>query len=502
MRGYTGRIVKMFLSRPSDKEKLARMADTLTTTAQLAINTIRTLAIDGVQRANSGHPGTPLALAPVAYALWNQHMRYDPMAPNWPVRDRFVLSCGHASMLLYATLHLAGVRRVDADGRATDDLAISLEDLENFRQLGSPCAGHPEYGAAAGIEMTTGPLGQGIATSVGMSIAAQWLAARYNRDEFELFGNDVYALCSDGDMMEGLGCEAASLAGHLKLSNLCWIYDDNHITIEGDTKLAFSEFVPGRFQALGWHTVTVADANDVGAILQALRDFRATHDRPTLIVVRSTIGYGSPNKANTAAAHGAPLGAEEVRLTKAALGWPEDATFYVPDEVRAHFASGIGRQGPQLRAAWAERFAAYRAAYPLEADQLETIWSGRLPEDWAAGIPHFDPDEKGLAMRVSSGKVLNSLAAKIPWLVGGSADLAPSNMTLLQADDAGHFEPANHAGRNLHFGIREHAMAAACNGMFLAGLRSYGGTFFVFSDYMRPSDATRSVDALWGFSMC
>ncbi len=463
------------------------MDETKANVAQWTINTIRALSMDAVQQARSGHPGTPMALAPVAYTLWNDVLRFDPASPSWPARDRFVLSCGHASMLLYSVLHLAGVKDVDSSGRATDRAAISLDDIKQFRQLGSRCAGHPEFGEAAGIEMTTGPLGQGIASSVGMAMAARWLAATYDTPDFELLGHNVYALCSDGDIMEGVGCEAASLAGHLKLANLCWIYDDNHITIEGDTDLAFSEFVPGRFQALGWHTVTVEDANDLDALRSAFEDFQQTHTRPTLIVVRSTIGYGSPNKANSAAAHGAPLGEKEVRLTKAALGLPENEQFAVPDEVMEHFAGGIGRRGADACGQWHERFQQYKQANPKAAAQLAMIWSGRLPEDWEAGIPTFDPDEKGMATRVSSGKVLNGLAPHLPWLIGGSADLAPSNMTRIDAEEAGEFQADHPGGRNVHYGVREHAMAAICNGMALSGLQPYCGTFFVFSDYMRPA---------------
>jgi transketolase len=462
------------------------MTETTMSIERLAIDTIRTLSMDGVQAANSGHPGTPMALAPVAYTLWNYRLRYDPAAPNWPARDRFVLSCGHASMLLYSMLHLAGVRAVGDDGQVTDQLAIGLEDLQNFRQLHSPCAGHPEYGEAAGIETTTGPLGQGVANSVGMAIAAQWYAARYNRPGFNLFGYNVFALCSDGDLMEGVSCEAASLAGHLKLSNLCWIYDDNSITIEGKTELAFSERVSKRFKGLGWSTVKVEDANDVAGLEAALQ-LAEKNDQPTLIIVKSVIGYGSPNKANTAGAHGSPLGPDEVRLTKAALGWPEDELFHVPPAVVDHFAQGIGQRGAREHQQWQEQWAEYSNAYPAEAAQLQAIWSGQLPEGWEAGIPTFQPDAKGMATRVSSGKVLNQLAPHLPWLVGGSADLAPSNMTLLNGDGDGHFQAGDYGGRNLHFGIREHAMAAACNGMALSGLKPYGGTFFVFTDYMRPA---------------
>lgn len=460
---------------------------------QLAINTIRTLSMDAVQQANSGHPGTPMALAPVAYALWSNTLRFDPTCPNWPTRDRFVLSCGHASMLLYSLLHLAGVKKQDAQGNATDQLAISLEDIKNFRQLGSPCAGHPEFGDAPGIETTTGPLGQGIGNSVGMAMSAKWLAARYNRPGFELFENNVYALCSDGDLMEGIGCEAASLAGHLKLSNLCWIYDDNKITIEGHTDLAFSEDVAKRFEALGWNTVCVTDANDLDAINGALQSFQSTDDRPTLIVLQSIIGYGSPNKANSHAAHGAPLGEEEIRLTKAAYGWPVDEKFLVPEEAAAHFAAQVGGRGQEAREAWQASFAEYEKAHGDLAKQLKAIWSGNLPAGWDDAIPTFPTDAKGMASRVSSGKVLNAIAERIPWLLGGSADLAPSNNTMLTFAGAGDFGADNYGGRNMHFGIREHAMASACNGMSLCGLRPYGGTFFVFTDYMRPSMRLASI---------
>lgn len=460
---------------------------------QLTINTIRTLSMDGVQQANSGHPGTPMALAPVSYALWSNALRFDPDCPNWPTRDRFVLSCGHASMLLYSLLHLAGVRRQDEQGNATDQPAISLEDIRNFRQLGSPCAGHPEFGDAPGIETTTGPLGQGIGNSVGMAMSAKWLAARYNRPGFELFENDVYALCSDGDLMEGIGCEAASLAGHLKLSNLCWIYDDNKITIEGHTDLAFSEDVAKRFEGLGWNTVRVTDANDLAAINAAFTSFQNTDDRPTLIVLQSIIGFGSPNKANTHTAHGAPLGEEEIRLTKEAYGWPADEKFLVPKEAAAHFAANVGSRGKAARQAWQASFAEYEKAHGDLAEQLQAIWSGNLPAGWDDAIPTFPADAKGMASRASSGKVLNAVAQQIPWLLGGSADLAPSNNTMLETAGAGDFGSDNYGGRNLHFGIREHAMAAACNGMSLGGLRAYCGTFFVFTDYMRPSMRLASI---------
>ena len=467
---------------------------TLTTgIEQLAINTIRTLSMDGVQKANSGHPGTPMALAPVTYQLWNHHLNYDPAAPHWPGRDRFILSCGHASMLLYSVLHLAGVKKVDKQGKLHDEPAISLDNLKNFRQWGSPCAGHPEFGDAAGIETTTGPLGQGVGNSVGMALASQWFAARYNRPGFELFGFHVYALCSDGDLMEGVANEAASLAGHLQLGNLTWIYDDNKITIEGETELAFSEDVATRFEGLGWNTLRVDDANDLPAIQRALDAAKRCTDKPTLIVLRSVIGFGSPNKANTHGAHGAPLGAEEVKLTKQAYGWPADAQFLVPPEVPSHFASGIGDRGAKAHQQWSAQFAAYEKAFPQEAGDLKAAWAGKLPAGWDQEIPVFPADAKGLATRVSSGKVLNGLAKHYPWLIGGSADLAPSTMTMLEFPDAGHFSSHNYAGRNLHFGIREHGMGAICNGMSLAGLRPYCATFFVFTDYMRPSMRLASI---------
>ncbi len=460
---------------------------------QLAINTIRTLAMDAVQKANSGHPGTPMALAPVTYAIWNHVLRYDPNHPSWPARDRFILSCGHASALLYSILHLTGVKKVDAGGEPSDKLAIGLEDIRNFRQFGSPCAGHPEYGDAAGIEMTTGPLGQGVATSVGMAMAAKWFASRYDRAGFDLFDHDVYVLCSDGDLMEGVGCEAASVAGHLKLSNLCWIYDDNHITIEGKTDLAFSENVAKRFEGLGWQTIAVDDANDVDALTSALQDFHNCEDRPTLIIVRSIIGYGSPNKADTHGAHGAPLGEDEVRLTKQAYGWPEDEHFLVPDGVKEHFAEELGQRGKVLYDTWAAKFAEYETAHPEAAADLKRIWAGQLPPGWDKDIPTFPADAKGMASRVSSGELLNAIARNLPWMVGGSADLAPSNNTTLKFDDARHFGVNERSGRNLHFGVREHSMAAIGNGLALSGLRPYCGTFFVFTDYMRPSMRLASI---------
>jgi transketolase len=453
------------------------------TIQQLAINTIRTLSMDAVQKANSGHPGTPMALAPVAYVIWNRFLKYDPANPTWPARDRFVLSCGHASTLLYSTLFLAGVRAVNEDGEVLDRPSITLEDIRNFRQMGSPCAGHPEYSEAAGIETTTGPLGQGIANSVGMAIASKWLSARYSE---EVTGYNTYALCGDGDIMEGIGYEAASVAGHLKLDNLCWIFDDNRITIEGHTDLTISENVSKRFESLGWNVQQVDDANDLDSLDAALQNFLETNDRPTIIVLRSVIGYGSPNKANTHGAHGAPLGVDEIKLTKEAYGWP-DEDFLVPAEVPPHFQEGIGARGRESRGEWNSAWAAYREANPGPASELISLWSGRLPDGWDRDIPTFEPDAKGMATRATSGKLINAIAPNFPWMVGGSADLAPSNVTNMSDPDAGEFGPGNYGGRVFHFGIREHSMAAICNGMSLSGLRPYGGTFFVFTDYMRPS---------------
>ena len=481
------------VSRKIDKFLRNSHMKTISGIEKLAIDTIRTLSMDAVQKANSGHPGTPMALAPVAYAIWNNVLRYDPANPTWPGRDRFVLSCGHASMLLYSMIHLCGIQRIGKAGEILNEPAITLDNIQNFRQLGSPCAGHPEFGDAAGIETTTGPLGQGIGNSVGMAIAAKWLSARFDKPGFPLFGFNVYALCSDGDLMEGVGGEAASLAGHLQLNNLCWIYDDNHITIEGETELAFSENVARRFEGLGWNTIRVEDANDVEAIQSALKNFADSRERPTLIIVRSIIGYGSPNKANTHGAHGAPLGEDEIKLTKRAYGWPEGQSFHVPDEVRAHFAAGIGQRGKELRAAWEASFTEYTRAHPDEAKQLQTMWAGALPENWEKKLPVFPADAKGMATRISSGKVLNAIGPAVPWFIGGSADLAPSTMTLFMDPDTGDFSAHQPRGRNMHFGIREHAMAAACNGMALCKLRPFGATFFVFTDYMRPSMRLSSI---------
>ena len=452
---------------------------------QLSINTIRTLSMDAVQQANSGHPGTPMALAPVAYGVWQQALRFDPAHPNWVARDRFVLSCGHASMLLYSLLHLTGVQAVDENGQPLDRPAISLDDIRNFRQMESPCAGHPEFGEAAGIETTTGPLGQGIANSVGMAIASKFYESRYNRPDFEMFGFDVYSICSDGDLMEGVGREAASIAGHLGLGNLCWIYDDNKITIEGSTDLAYTEDVDKLFESMGWNVARVDDANDIEAIQAALDLFRMTDDRPTIIILKSIIGYGAPNKQDSAAAHGSPLGDEEIRLAKRFYGWDEEQKFHVPEDVMRHFAEGIGARGQHLYEQWQGRWQAYQEQFPSEAAELTAVWSGTLPEGWDRDIPEFSSQDKPLATRSSSGKVLNAIAKNLPWMMGGSADLAGSNKS--QIDGEASFEAKNYAGRNMHFGVREHAMAAICNGMSLSGIRCYAATFFVFTDYMRPS---------------
>lgn len=458
-----------------------------TSIEQLTINTIRTLSMDAVEAANSGHPGTPMALAPVAFTVWQRYLRYDPTAPHWANRDRFVLSCGHASMLLYSVLHVAGVRELDANGKALDKLAVPLEEIKRFRQLHSKTPGHPELHHTTGVETTTGPLGQGCGNSVGMAIASRWLAARYNRPGFELFNFNTYVLCSDGDMMEGVASEAASIAGHLKLSNLLWIYDDNEITIEGETSLAFSEDVGRRFEGYGWQALHVDDANDLDAMGAAIEKFHATQDRPTIIVMKSHIGYGSPNKQDTHDAHGAPLGAKEIALTKAAYGWPTDAQFLVPPEVPQHFAETFGVRGANERAAWEKLFAAYQEKFPQEAAELKQMWAGELPLDWDAKLPVFPADAKGNATRNTSGKVLEAVGKAVPWFVGGSADLAPSTKTLMTFEGAGHFGAGSYSGRNFHFGIREHGMGAVINGMATCKLRPYGATFLVFSDYCRPS---------------
>ncbi|MGE5513539.1 MAG: transketolase [Bacteroidota bacterium] len=454
---------------------------------QLSINTIRTLAIDAIQKANSGHPGTPMGMAPTAYTLWQKQLRFDPRDPIWPDRDRFVLSCGHASMLLYALLHLTGVRAVDAKYEQLDQPSVTLDDIKTFRQLGSKCPGHPEYHLTSGIEATTGPLGQGVAMSVGMAIAREWLAQHFNRPGYPIFDYNVYALCGDGCMMEGISGEAASLAGHLKLEHLCWIYDSNRVSIEGSTRLAFTEDVGARFLAYGWYVIRVRDANNTTEIGEALTRSRETRGQPTLIIIESHIGYGAPHKQDTAAAHGEPLGADEVRLVKRAYGWPEDAQFLVPDGVYDNFRKGIGERGSRLRADWEAMLARYRQDHPELAEALEQMQRRELPKGWDTDIPTFPADAKGIASRNSSAKVENAIAANLPWLIGGSADLAPSTKTLLTLEGSGHFEPESYGGRNFHFGVREHAMGAVCNGMVLSKIRAFGSGFLIFSDYMRAA---------------
>jgi len=457
------------------------------TVEQLSINTIRTLAMDAVQAANSGHPGTAMAMAPVVYSLWQNYLRFDPEDPIWPNRDRFVLSVGHASTLLYAMLHLTGVKAVNPKYETLGDLSVTLDDIRQFRQLDSKTPGHPEYRWTSGIETTTGPLGQGVATTVGMAIASYWMGAYFNRPDFDLFNYDVYAVCGDGDMMEGIASEAASLAGHLKLSNLCWVYDNNQITIEGNTAWAFSEDVATRFLGYGWNVLRVGDANDQETLTRAFATFKNTADQPTLIIVDSHIAYGAPNKQDTEAAHGSPLGEEEIRLTKRNYGWPEDAKFLVPDEVRDHFSSGFGQRGRTLRDAWFSNFEEYSTHYPELADHLYKMQHRQLPDGWDEDLPVFPPDEKGDATRNSSGVVLNNLAQTVPWLIGGAADLAPSTKTRLTFEGAGDVTAGNFAGRNFHFGVREHAMGAIINGLSLSKIRPYGSGFLIFSDYARPA---------------
>jgi len=454
---------------------------------ELAINTIRTLSIDAVQAANSGHPGTPMALAPLVYTLWNRLMRFDPRDPTWLNRDRFVLSNGHASMLQWAILHLAGVEAVNAQYETAGSPAVTLNDIKRFRQLQSKAPGHPEYRLVSGVETTTGPLGQGIATSVGMAIAGKFLAERYNKPSFDIFDYRIYAVCGDGCLMEGVGAEAASLAGHLGLDNLCWIYDNNRITIEGSTELAFTEDVAARFRAYHWNVLHLEDANDVDHIESALRSATRTLGQPTLIVLDSHIGYGAPHKHDSAEAHGEPLGQEEVRAAKRSYGWPEDAEFLVPQGVREHFAAGVGARGEATHRVWREQLALYRSTYPALAVEIEQIRLRELPEGWDASLPVFPADAKGMAGRDASATVLNAIASRVPWFLGGSADLGPSTRTTLKFPGAGEFQKTTRGGRNLHFGVREHAMAAAVNGLALSRLRAFGSTFFIFSDYARPA---------------
>ena len=469
----------------------------------LSINTIRTLAIDAVQQANSGHPGAPMGLAPVVYSLWQRFLRYDPLDPTWPNRDRFVLSAGHGSMLLYATLHLSGVRAVNAQGEVSSDLAVSMDEIKRFRQIDSKTPGHPESHITTGVETTTGPLGQGAGNSVGMAIASKWLAENFNRPGFEIFNFNTYSICGDGDLMEGVASEAASLAGHLKLSNLCWIYDNNHVTLDGPAEWSFSEDVMKRFVAYGWNVTHVTDANDLDMLARSYDNFLKSKDQPTLIVVDSHIGYGSPHKQDSYEAHGEPLGEAEVKLVKKNYGWPEDAKFLVPDGVYDQFQNGVGKRGAEVRAAWKAKFEEYKKQFPQQADQLNRMQSGRLPEGWDKDLPSFPADPKGMATRESSGKTLNVLAKNIPWLIGGSADLAKSNKTNLTFEGAGDFYPNEYRGRNIHFGVREHAMGAIVNGMTLSKLRAFSATFFNFSDYMRPSmrlGALMEIPAMYIFT--
>jgi transketolase len=454
---------------------------------QLAVNTIRTLSIDAVQAAKSGHPGTPMALAPLVYTIWNRAMNFDPQDPIWPNRDRFVLSNGHASMLLWSVLHLTRTQAVDAEYENLGRPSVSLDDIRRFRQIDSRAPGHPEYHWVSGVETTTGPLGQGVATSVGMAIAQKWLASRYNKTDFQIFDYNIYAVCGDGCLMEGVASEAASLAAHLGLDNLCWVWDNNHITIEGDTNITFTEDVAARFLAYGWNVLRIGDANDIEHIEHALAIFRKTKGRPTFIVLDSHIGYGSPNKQDTPEAHGEPLGEDEVRLTKRGYGWPEDAQFLVPDGVYEHFAAGIGQRGAAARQGWTELFKAYGAKYPDLAKEIDQMQRRELPSGWDRDLPSFPADAKGVAGREASGKVLNVLAQNIPWLLGGSADLGPSNKTSLNYKGAGSFQADTPGGKNLHYGIREHAMGAVVNGLSLSKIRGYGSTFFIFSDYARPA---------------
>jgi transketolase len=470
---------------------------------ELAINTIRTLSIDAVQQAKSGHPGTPMALAPLVYVIWNEVMRFDPQDPIWPNRDRFVLSNGHASMLLWSVLYLTQTRAVNADYERLGHPAVTLDDIRHFRQLGSKAPGHPEYHLVSGVETTTGPLGQGVATSVGMAIARKWLASRYNKPGFDVFDYNIYAICGDGCLMEGVSSEAASLAGHLGLDDLCWIYDNNHITIDGKTRITFTEDVAARFAAYQWNVLHVGDANDLKTISEALAAFRKTEGRPTLIIIDSHIGYGSPHKVDTSAAHGEPLGEEEVKLVKRAYHWPEDAKFLVPDGVMERFAEGIGARGATARREWEAMFAGYRKGFADLATEIDQMQRRELPADWDRNLPRFPADPKGLAGRDASGQVLNVLGQNIPWLIGGSADLASSNKTALKFAGAGEFEPGTPGGRNIHFGIREHAMAAAVNGLSLSKLRSFGSTFFIFSDYARPAirlSALMELPTMWIFT--
>jgi transketolase len=469
---------------------------------QLCINTIRTLSIDAIQAANSGHPGTPMAMAPVAYELWQRFLRFDPEDPIWPNRDRFVLSAGHASMLLYSLLHLARVKAVDPDYETLGELSVKLDDIKHFRQLGSKAAGHPEYRWTSGVETTTGPLGQGVATSIGMAIASKWLAARFNRPDFELFDFDVYTLAGDGDLMEGVSYEAASVAGHLRLDNLCWIYDNNRVTIDGSTALAFSDDVATRFIGQNWNVTRIGDANDLEMLVRAFETFKREDDRPTLIIVDSHIGYGAPDVQDTAKAHGEPLGEEEVRAAKRSYGWPEDAQFLIPDGVVEHFADGVGARGRTLRSEWEQRFDRYRGEHPELAEQIERMQRRALPDGWDGDIPEF-PAGEDIATRKASGEALNAVARTVTGLGGGAADLTGSTSVGFTFDDAGVFSSDARGGRYFHFGIREHGMAGIVNGLSLSKLRPYGATYLIFSDYAREPirlSALMEIPAIWIFS--
>ncbi len=463
---------------------------------QLCINTMRTLAMDAVQKAKSGHPGTPMSLSPAGYVLWNDLLRYNPEDPNWPNRDRFVLSVGHASMLLYSLIFLAGVKSVN-EGEDRTKPSLTIDDLKQFRQLSSKTPGHPEYRFTSGVETTTGPLGQGCGNSVGMAMAQRWLAERYNKPGYPIFDYHVWTFSGDGDHMEGVSGEAASIAGHLKLSNLTWLYDSNQISIEGSTKLAFIEDTHKRFEGYGWNVVEVADANDLELLKERFEEARAQDGiaggKPTLIVVHSQIAYGAPKKAGTAAAHGEPLGDEEIAGTKTFYGWPADKTFYVPDGVMEHFQAGIGARGQALNASWLEMLGRYRGDYPELAAELEMINQHELPDGWDKEIPTYETDKKGIASRESSGKILNAIAPHVPWLIGGAADLSPSTKTNLTFQGAGSFEAGNYGGRNLHFGVREHAMGSISNGIALSGIRPYCSGFLIFSDYMKAPIRLSSI---------
>jgi transketolase len=472
-------------------------------TDQLCINTIRTLSMDAVQQAKSGHPGTPMALAPLVYTIWNREMNFDPKDPIWPNRDRFVLSNGHASMLLWSVLHLTQTQAVNAEYEILGKPSVTLDDIRHFRQLSSKAPGHPEYHLVSGVETTTGPLGQGIATSVGMAIAQKWLATRYNQPGFEVFNYKIYTVCGDGCLMEGVGSESASLAGHLGLDNLCWIYDNNHITIEGNTRITFTEDVAARFMGYGWNVMRVGDANDIERIEDAFEIFKTTKGRPTFIILDSHIGYGAPHKQDTAAAHGEPLGDDEIRLAKRYYGWPEDAKFLVPDGVYEHFAKGIGARGAKAREDWIKLFDAYRGSHAELAGEIDRMQRRELPDGWDRNFPVFPADAKGIAGRDASSKALNVIAQNIPWFLGGSADLGPSTKTLLTYPGAGDLEKETPGGKNMHFGIREHAMAAIVNGMSLSKLRAYGASFFIFSDYARPAirlSAIMEIPSIFIFS--